>query len=183
MIAKIFIKKELHKSYLNFLFEKDQNQNYKVTRLTDFGKLLTSLVRYSKTPVTTLKRQPNAIFTSFVLPASRPLANAGNYYLYFTAEDQEKINDYLDAIFNIDFDRYYLNGKRTELQQQEIIQTFILSRKLTQYIGDNETLKKRHYREDIKLLKKYTDLLITKAYDRNNRIKEAGNLTNRLTVK
>lgn len=178
MIAKIFIKKELHRSYLNYLFPKDQNGNFIVTRNQDFGKFLTAMVRYSKTPVTTLKRQTNVVFESFLLPASRPLDNAGNYYLYFSSEDQEKLNDYIDVLFNIDFDRYYLNGKKMSMQQQDIIQAFIISRKLVQHIGDNETLKKREYREGLKMLKKYTDMLITKAYNRNQRINELCNVTN-----
>ena len=183
MIANVFIKKEIHKCYLNYLFNKDQNGNFIVTRNNDFGKFLAAVVRYSKTPVSTLKRQPDAVFTSFILPASRPLANAEYYYLYYSSEDQEKINDYLDVFFNIDFDRFYLNGRKMEMQQQTIIQDFILSRKLVYLIGDNETLKKRYYRDELKMLKKYTQMLITRAYDRNVRGYQNTNVTNTLIDK
>lgn len=178
MIVSIYIKKQLHLDYLNYIFETDAAGNFIVDRRHDFGKLISSVVKYSKFPI----KQKRTGEIKFMLPLSRPLANAANYYLYCTIEDQLKINDYLEALFNIDFDRFYLDGKRLKFQQKDIIQSFIISRKLVNLIGDNETLKKRAYRDELKMLKKYNQMLNTKAYERNARIKQIENINNYLAI-
>lgn len=178
MIVSIFIKKQLHLDYLNYIFERDAAGNYVVDRRHDFGKLVVSLVKYSKFPVP--DKRANTV--KFMLPASRPLENASKSYVYITKEDQAKLNDFLDALFNIDFDRYYLDGMQLKFQQKDIIQAFIVSRKLVYLIGDNETLKKRAYRDELKKLEKYSNSLYQKAYNRHSRIKESQKTTNYLTA-
>lgn len=164
MHVNLFIKKELYRDYLNYLFPLSDGC-YQVTRDNEFGKMLCSRVQYSSLPV---KTEPGTI--RLQLPRSRPLANAGNYFLHYTKEDQAKLNDALDVLFHIDFDRYYLQGRKRNEMQKDIIQSFIITRKLVKLIGDNEMLKKRIYREEVENLKIVTEKLIKKAYYRNEYI-------------
>lgn len=166
MTVLFTLRKKMLREYLHFLFALEDG-SFSVFRTSDFGKLLCSLVKYSHVPVSQ-ERDENAIY--FTLPLSRPTANAKNYYLYFTKEDEAKLTDYLEVLFNIDFDRYYLKGVRSGYQQKDIIQAFIISRKLVGLIGDNERLKKRLYRDEQKTLKNVTDTLLKKAYYRNHAI-------------
>jgi len=170
MLATLSIKKDLYRDYLNYLFELSHN-SYVVSRHHDFGKLLCSLVKYSSLPVV-IEKDAKAI--SFLLPKSRPLATAGNYYLYYTEEDQQKLNDNLEVLFNIDFDRYYLEGCKQGMMQKDIIQSFVISRNLISLSTDtNETLKKRQYRDRIEILKKLSEQLNQKAFYRNRLIEKA----------
>lgn len=170
MLATLSIKKDLYRDYLNYLFEFSGNI-YIVSRHHDFGKLLCSLVKYSNIPVPAEKDAKGIIVQ---LPKSRPLATAANYYLYYTEEDQQKINDNIEVLFNIDFDRYYLEGCKQGMMQKDIIQSFVISRKLiSMSIDTNETLKKRQYRDRIEILKKLSEQLNQKAYYRNRLIEKA----------
>lgn len=178
MQVALEIRKALYRDYLNYLFSRDQEGRYIVTRGNDFGKLLCSRVQYSQLPVK--KGQPGEKTIVLLLPSSRPLANARNHYLFYTKEDQEKIQDLLEVVFNIDFDRFYLQGCKMQMMQKDIIQSFIVTRKLVNLIGDNETLKKRQYRDELVTLKNLTSSLLKKADYRNslitNSLKTAINL-------
>lgn len=161
------IRKNLYRDYLNYLFLQDANGQYHVTRNNDFGKLLCARVQYSELPVRKVVGDKTVMLQ---LPKSRPLANAKNHFLFYSKEDQEKINDELEVMFNIDFDRFYLQGLKLQMMQKDIIQSFILTRKLINLIGDNETLKKRQYRDELDNLKNLTNSLLKKADYRNSLI-------------
>ena len=166
MIVHLHLKKDLHREYLNYLFEK-QNDLFLVTRKHDFGKLICSRVRYINLPLNEEQKSGN---TKLVIPNTRATGTAGNHWLYFTKEDQQKLADELEAIFNIDFDRYYLQGRKLDMQQKDIIQSFIINRKLFEMTGDVEMLKKREYRDTVKNLEIRTKSLLKKAQYRNERI-------------
>lgn len=165
MTVLLDIKKPMLREYLHYLFAFEEG-SFSVFRKQDFGKLLCSLVQYSNLPI---RHEETEHTVKLTLPiGSPPTTNARNYYLYYTKEDQAKLVDYLEVLFNIDLDSYYLSGQRQGFQQKEIIQNFIISRKLVGLIGDNETLKKRLYRKSLKDLEKATEVLIKKAYYRNH---------------
>jgi len=171
MLVALQIKKGLYKDYLNFLCEFDKiTKVYNVSRDNDFGKLLCSRVKYSALPVKSCKDE-HTVFLQ--LPKSRPLASAKNHYLFYSKEDQAKITDGLEVMFNNDFDRYYLQGMKLRMMQKDIIQSFIISRKLTGLIGDNEMLKKRQYREELEIIKIYTNKLLEKAKYSNSLVLDA----------
>lgn len=161
------IKKPLYRDYLNHILEKQQDGAYKVTKDSDFGKIICSFVRYSHTPV---QEEVSGDTVTIILPVTKSLGNAPNYHCYFTKEDQNRINDILDVLFNIDLDRYYLKGMKMGLQQKEILESFIVSRKLTNLLSDNETLKKRQYREELNTLRERVEILRQRAHYRNQRI-------------
>ncbi len=167
MDIQLEVKKELYRDYLDYLFEKEDDGSYKVTRESDFGKALCSFVRYSHQ-----KPEPVDGALGFSLPDTDSLKNAKNYYCYFNREDVRRLNDLLDVFFHIDFDRFYLNGRKLGIMQKDIIESFIVSRKLTNLLNDNEMLKKRQYREEIQLLKQRCKILTKKAWYRNERIEE-----------
>lgn len=161
------ITKPLYREYFNFIFPPSEDGSYKITRETDLGKAICGFVKYSNMPVL---EELTSDHITIHLPNANSLSNAKNYHCYLTKEDQLKINDLIEVFFNIDFDRYYLKGLAIELQQKEIIESFIVSRKLTNLLSDNETLKKRHYREEIKNLKVRVEQLRQKAYYRHKQI-------------
>lgn len=166
MTVLFTLRKKMLRDYLHFLFAFEDG-SFSVFRTSDFGKLLCSLVKYSNLPVSQDQDENTVMLT---LPISRPTANAKNYFLYFTKEDEAKLQDYLEVLFNIDLDRYYLKGLKLGYQQKEVIQTFIITRKLVGMIGDTERLKKRLYRDEQKLLKSASDQLLKKTYYRNHAI-------------
>ncbi|HLT41737.1 MAG TPA: hypothetical protein VKZ95_03455 [Sphingobacteriaceae bacterium] len=171
MTVLFTLSKPMLREYLHYLFAYEDG-SFSVFRGHDFGKLLCSLVQYSNLPVPQKITEHTIKLT---LPISRPTANAPNYYLYYKKEDEAKLADYLEAIFNIDLDRYYLKGIKQGYQQKEVIQTFIISRKLVGLIGDNERLKKRLYRDEQKQLKQATDKLLKKVYYRHHQIEYGAN--------
>jgi len=167
MHVKLDIRKALYRDYLNYLFETDPEGTFLVTRNNDFGKLLCSRVQYSEQAKKIEASEKTVVFQ---LPKARLLANAKNHFLFYSKEDQLKIQEDLEVMFNMDLDRYYLSGVKNGYMQKQIIQSFIVSRKLVRLIGDNETLKKRVYREELENIKKRTEELFWKAYNRNERI-------------
>lgn len=167
MIVELSIKKDIYRDYLNHLFCSSPEGIYHVKRDNDFSKFVCARVQYSNTPV---RHDPDPSLVRLLLPRSRVLASAANYYLYYSKEDELKLNEELEATFNTDFDRYYLQGKKMNIMQKDIIQSFIVSRKLISLVGDNEMLKKRVYRDEVKKLKILNDKLIQKAYYRNEMI-------------
>ena len=167
MIVNFYLKNDLLKDYLKSIFFYE-NGIYHVTRVHDFGRLLSSLISYSDKPI--LKTKENI---QFLLPESPGNRTAKNKFIYIKQEDQLKLIDALNAVFNIDFDRYYLAGRKIGLQQKDIIQAFIVSRKLTALIGNIEVLKKRQYREEIILLEKRKQELLKKAQYRNEAVENS----------
>jgi hypothetical protein len=165
MDIQLTISKPLLLAYFDFLFPKDDSGIYTVGRASDFGKVLCSFVRYTSEKPNNL---PSAV--QLTLPRSDGLKNAPNYYLYYSREDIVRINDLLDVFFHIDFDRYYLKGKKLGMLQKDIIESFIVTRKLANLLHDHETLKKKEYRDEMKLLKQRCNMLVRKAYYRNEKI-------------
>lgn len=169
MTIQLHVHKEILREYLNYIFKKLPSGAYKVSKLEDFGRALCSFVRYSNIRVPEPPHPAQELVT-FRLPRIEALNNALGYNLYYTRDDQEKLNDYLALIFDLDFDRYYLAGKASGEQKKDIIMSFIASRKLSRLLSDPELLKKRQYRSELKLLEARMVTLSKRAYNRNDRI-------------
>lgn len=157
MELKISIEKKLLQDFLGFLFPKDVSGYYKVTRKVNVGRLLCSLVEYSYKPV----EQRGDL--TLVLPACRSLKSADNRFVYLSAESEAKFVDFLDATFDIDFDRYWIAGLKLGLPQKDIIYAYITSRKLVSLNDDIETLKKRMYRGSTRQMQSVYRQLLNKA--------------------
>lgn len=167
MKLAITIKKEVIRLFLRYLFEELPDGSLKVTRDTEAGKLLTCFVRYSERPV---MEEPTEGTVMLRLPRCKGLDTAPNHFLHYTAEDMHRINDLLEVIYHLDMDRYYLKGIRKGYQQKDVIESYIVSRKLTSLFSDNETIKKRQYREEIRAFEEQVEQLFQKAWSRNQRI-------------
>jgi hypothetical protein len=178
MQVSLSIKKPIYLDYLKGIFEK-KNGYYQLSRDHDLGKLIISLIQYKKHPTKHLLDHTTIVF---ILPEGRSLANATKHYLYISKESEAKVNEALDAIFNIDFDRFCIQGRKMQMMQKDIIQAFILKRKICTLIGDNETLKKREYRDQLSLMKKYAEQLYKKAHYRTLCIEKALNEYKQLIV-
>lgn len=167
MYILLTIKKPLYRDYLNYLFDGQPDGSYRISKDSDFGKALCSFVRYSNIPVT---EERTELTVSIHLPYTSSLSNAKNYHCYFNKEDMHRLNDLLDVFFNIDLDRYYLKGMKMGMQQKEVIESFIVSRKLTNLLSDNETLKKRQYRDELMTFKERVEILRKRTFYRNQKI-------------
>lgn len=176
MIVHLHIRKPLLRAYVAHLFEmlstSERPDNlglpiYKVTKTNDFGQLLCSMVRYANKPVRAHQGEGLMIFK---LPHDRSLQSAPNYHLFYSKEDTLKLNDYLEAIFNIHFDRYYLKGRQKQIQQKDIISTFIVVHNLSGLEDIAGTLKKRKYREEAKFRDELIEQLRHRAINRNDRM-------------
>lgn len=161
------VKKEVIRLFLSYLFEPLDDGSLKVTRHTDAGKLITCFVRYADRPI---QEEPTEGSVTFFLPRSKGLDTAPNHFLYFTKEDQHRINDLLEVIYHLDLDRYYIKGMRQGFQQKEVIESYIVSRKLTSLFEENETPKKRQYREELRAFEDMVEQLRKKCYHRNQTI-------------
>jgi len=165
MDIQLTIYKDLLREYFRYLFPIDTLGRHPINRSSDLGKAICSFVRYADK-----KPEPDPDALMLLLPKSDSLKNAPNYHLYFSREDLLRVNDILEVFFHIDFDRFYLNGRKLGMMQKDIIESFIVSRKLTNLMHDNETLKKREYREGLRLLKIRCRSLTKKAYYRHEKI-------------
>lgn len=166
MIVKFNVKNKVLFNYLAYLFHRNPNGSFRVTMKNDFGRLVVALVR--RTP-DELPIEGGEFTASLLLPKNSLTKNAELSYLYFTAQDTARLNVLLDTIFNLDLNAYYQKGCRRKIQKREIIEAFVVSRRL--FIDDfAETIGKRIYREQLKEFSYLVTALYDKARHTNDRI-------------
>jgi len=168
MIVLIDIQKPMLREYFNYLFA-HENGAYSVFRHNEFGKALCAMVSKSDLPV---KHQESAKTIRIRLPNTKTIRTHRNHFLHYTVEDQHKLNDLLEVLFEIDFWRYYYAGLSLDMQQKDVIHNFIVSRRLVSMIGEVETLKKRQYRNERKAIEKLQKHLLQKVWYRDRIIKK-----------
>lgn len=178
MIVLIDIQKPYLREYLNYLFAYE-NGSYSVFRHEDFGKALCAMVSKSDIPVP-YDRTDKTV--QLQLPSTKSIRSHRNHFLYYTVEDQHKLNDLLEVLFNIDFQRYYQVGISLKIQQKDVIHQFIVTRKLVSMIGEVETLKKRQYRREKKAIEKLQNSLLQKIYYQDRIIKNTIQAVNKMAV-
>lgn len=158
MTVKFNAKNKVLFNYLAYLFQRAPDGSFRVTMKNDFGRLVIALVRRSPAEILL---EENELTATLHLPRNTLTQSAEFSYLYFTAQDAARLNVLLDTIFNLDLNAYYQKGCKKRIQKREIIEAFVVSRKLV--IDDfAETIGKRIYREQ---LKEYSDL-VTSLYDK-----------------
>lgn len=162
------VRKELHRLWLSYYFKTTPQGALKITRETDLGKLICSTVKYATLPVCDELDLGHNV--TFRLPSVDSLKMAPNRHLFFDRETQLRLNDLIEVFFELDFDRFYLKGVKLGMLKKDVIESFIVSRKLSNLLGDNEMLKKRQYREELELFHQQVEQLRQKAYYRNDRI-------------
>lgn len=144
MELTIDIRKPLFEDYLNYYFDRDDLGRFKVSHRQSVGKLLCSMVEYSYRPVEQKGR------TRLLFSACSSLSTAQGRFMFISRENQAKFSDYLEAVFAVDFDRFYLTAQKYGIPQKDIILAFISSRRLVSMEQDTEMLKKRAYRQSLR---------------------------------
>lgn len=167
MEMTINIKKELIRDFFLYLFDKTEEGVVVISRTVDAGKLIASLVEYSDKPI---NQSGNTIVR---LPMCDSLQSASNHFMYLSAESENKLNDYLEVSFNLDYDRYWIQGLKLGIAQQEIVYSYIVSRKLGSLNMDTEMLKKRMYRYTTKRITHIHKRLTNKAAYADRLIRES----------
>ncbi len=129
---------KLNEAFLRMKFSANKTGPIRIERKDEIGKYISSRVRYSNLPV-------NSEGTELILPKTT-LESGNNYFLYFSIEDQRKINDYLTAQFNIFFHNFMFKGNSLGIKKKVLIESMIsqLNLKNDSTIFDN--LKKNDYR-------------------------------------
>lgn len=148
MYVKCNIKSEVLRNYLAANFT-ELDSSFQIFRSGPIGKLICAHVRFSDKPV---EREVTEETVTFKLPNSSDYPSFKNRFCFFTPEDMRQIEDLLQSIFYIDFQKYYHNSIKHGLQQKVAIQNFLIARKIVSRIGDIETLKKHEYRAETKRL-------------------------------
>lgn len=145
------IQDQMHREYLNSIF-KYENGAFSISRESDLGRFICSMIRYSEYPVEQKANEDKAVY--FSLPRTSAMPTLFTRFSYIHKDDQRKINDYLISLFNHDYIQYYYVGMNLKLKQKDVITNFILARKLVSRIGEVEQLKKRAYRLEEKQIQK-----------------------------
>lgn len=157
---------ELALDYLRNLFKADPGQPIRLTLGNDFGRMALGIYKTSEQPVV-LPDHPLTV--TMTLPQSLAAHPARARYIYFTKADMRRLNLILDALLNIDLDTYYIQGIQAGMQKRDIIESFVISRKLVS-VDYADTLSKRTYRSSLTTLRRKADLLMRKARYHMSRI-------------
>lgn len=139
---KLQLRKPYYEHYLRFIFQCPEGP-IRVNRDEYMGKFIFSRVRYSDTPV---KEAPGSI--NLVLPA-----HGCDYsrfrFLFFTADDMVRINDYIESMAYLDFRMMVQTGViDLKMDRKTVISVFS-----DLVYGDDkyEMLKKDEYRKRKKM--------------------------------
>jgi len=145
MQIKLQLTNKVHEGFLRLVMNSNKSGEIKISRTHDIGKYICSRVRYSNLPV----RQSSGI--TLILPKTT-LESGANYFLYFSVEDQKKINDFLDAEFNCFFKRFMLVGDQFDIKKITLINTIITKMDLLNDDKIFQNLTKSDYRERKKVM-------------------------------
>jgi len=147
MEVRLEIENKFNEGFLRRVFGANKTEPIKVTRDTGVGKMLFAMVKYSDTPV------KQTIGLQLIMP-NPPEFTGKNKFLYYTIEDQLKINDYISASFKIWMDRILLEGiYKLNLQRNDIVDIIISELKMENNAQNEqriyERIKKYDYRSRV----------------------------------
>ncbi|MFK5856583.1 MAG: hypothetical protein QM503_10660 [Bacteroidota bacterium] len=144
METKLQITNQINEAFLRMSMNAKKTGFIQITRSNEIGKYICSRLRYSNLPV----RQSSGIIIH--LPYYT-LESGNSYYLYFTVEDQKKINDFLASEFNRFFRNYMLIGAEYNIQKKILLEAFIADLNLQNNSTVYQNLKKSDYRNRKKM--------------------------------
>lgn len=150
---------QLSYDYLRYLFDAKAGDPIRITLTNDFGRMAVGLYKVSDKPD---DRMDDALTATLVLPRHQTTYAALTRYVYFTETDTKRLNMILDALFNIDLDTYYLQGIQAGMPKRDIIEAFVVSRRLVS-ADYAETLNKRTYRSSLAAIRRKADVIYRKA--------------------
>lgn len=162
MIVQWPIEPGILRDYLAYLFPPDPETGaYCISSTRDIGKMMIGFVRTADKPVNPA-RGTAASLVRLKLPLMDGTQNLKDRWLYYTSADASRLKMLLRATFNMDFEAYYLAGLSRGIAKKEIIEMFIVSRKLVN-IDPYEALHKRAYRTEQRRLQGIATNLLRKA--------------------
>lgn len=148
METKLQINNSTHEAFLRVIMDAKRSGAIQISRNNEIGKYICSHVRYSNLPV----RQSSGII--LILPRTT-LESGKSYYLYFTVEDQKKINDFLSSQFILYFRSFMLVGGEMNIPKFKLLEGFI-----TKYnLQDNDTIYDNLKKSDYRNRKKITEFI------------------------
>jgi len=127
----------------------------KITRNHSIGKYINSMLRFTKQrPV----RSYHKSIIELIIPDT-PYLDQEYYYAYFTKEDERKINDFIQANFNLNVEIFFIQGYRVGFKQKDIIESLIYYYNLPNDSSTYEKIKKRDFRRRISAKKIITEIM------------------------
>ena len=146
--------------YLRYLFPSADGGTLKVTSEHGLGKLIIAHCREMSRPP---EYGSGDNIGTLRLPLCRATQNLENKFLYYSATDMVQLNQALAAYFDLDFTGYYRRGQGAKFSKSDIIQAFIVSRRL---VSDDyfDALSKRMYRRQQEEIATITRKLRRRAY-------------------
>lgn len=159
MQIKFRTKDQLALDYLRYLFNAKPEQPIRLTLANDFGRMAVGLYKFSDKPDA---RSDDSMTATLVLPRHQTTYAAMTRHIYFTDVDTKRLSMILDALFNIDLDTFYLQGIQAGIPKRDIIEAFIISRRLVS-ADYADTLNKRTYRTSLSAIRRKADIILRKA--------------------
>lgn len=160
MVVKLKVDSPVLADYLRYLFPPDDSGVLKVSSVPALGKLLVAHVRESGRPV---PGPEGAGVLALDLPAVPATQSLRDKFLYYSSSSAAALNLAASAVFDLDFTGYYRKGEALGLKKKDIIEAFILSRKLVSS-DCFDALHKRVYRRGQKNMSDIAARLVRKAY-------------------
>lgn len=145
--------------YLRYLFKSPADGAIRISLSNDFGRMVVGMFKTSDRPVES-PEGPNVV--TLRLPSHWTTQAARTKYAYLTETDMQRLNMILLALFNIEIDTYYIKGIQAGMAKCDIINAFIVSRRLVT-LDYTDTLNKRIYRSTLSSLKEKAELIHRKA--------------------
>lgn len=178
--VKLKVPSSLLADYLSFLFPPSEPGGPLVVHCGyPLGRLLCAHCQARKDPEPEPVPDPDhktsryPVIVPLTLPdneATRPLKDK---WLWYPPADTAAVSMALRATFDLDFDRYYLNGVEMGFRKKDVVSAFILSRNL--FSSDSfDALHKRAYRRSQKRMDALTRQLLNKAQYIDRSIKLTG---------
>lgn len=175
---KVYFRHGYIADYFRYLFGNKGAGVVNVSRRCKLGVFVLGLRRYSDLPLKQKQPKgmdyPTTIYTADLpetVDISASERRSPKKFVYYTCADLQEINEMTELYFDLDFWRYYIHASKLKVAQKDILESFILTRRLVSIEGDNEMLKKREYREELKNLKIHAKILKNKVDYINNGVK------------
>lgn len=164
--VKLKVDSPMLADYLAWLFPpSEEGGPLKVTAGNSMGRLLVAHCHVNDSPGDTPRPilGSRSVIVSLDLPndaATKPLCGK---WLWYPPADTAALNMAIRAIFDIEFNRYYLKGRELGYQKKDIVTAFIVSRNL--FSTDCfDSLHKRVYRRSQQTLESLKGKLLRKAH-------------------
>lgn len=160
MDVKFKVDEVLLTDFIKYLFPADKNEDHlKVSGSHPLGKLFIANISISGKPVASPTGE-NVL--TLRLPRQDATQDLVNKFLYYSQGATCRLNAALKATFDMDFHDYYQRGSDLGYQKKDIIDAFIVSRRLCS-VDPADALHKRIYRHEQKKREKYVNYLSRKA--------------------